>query len=79
MSSVTIDLPDFLKNKIEALAAKEGYSVSQVLASADGEKLAVLMTVDYLRSEAAAVRREDFERFLPAVPNVEPAVEDRLD
>ena len=34
MSKLTIQLPDSLKNMIEALAAKEGYSVSQFLASA---------------------------------------------
>jgi glutamine synthetase type III len=59
-----------LKKTIEALAAKEGYSVSQFLASAAGEKLAVVMTIDYLRREAAAGRREDFEKYLAAVPDV---------
>jgi len=43
MSTVTIELPDSLKQSIEELAAKEGYSVSQFLASAAGEKLAVVM------------------------------------
>jgi hypothetical protein len=46
---------------IEELAAREGFSVSQFLASAAGEKLAVVMTIDYLRREAAAGRREDFQ------------------
>ena len=63
----------------EALAAKEGYSVGQFLASAAGEKLAVVLTVDYLRREAAAGRREDFEKYLAAVPDVEPPEDDRLD
>ena len=53
MSTLTIQLPESLKNTIEALAAKEGYSVSQFLASAAGEKLAVVMTMNYLRDEAA--------------------------
>jgi len=79
MSTLTIQLPDSLKNRIEALAAKEGYSVSQFLASAAGEKLAVVLTMDYLRHEAAAGRREDFERYLAAVPDVAPAETDRLD
>ena len=42
MSTLTIELPESLKKSIEALAAKEGYSVSQFLASAAGEKLAVV-------------------------------------
>jgi hypothetical protein len=79
MSTLTIQLPESLKKNIETLAAKEGYSVSQFLASAAGEKLAVVMTLDYLRREAAAGRREDFEKFLAAVPDTAPPEHDRLD
>ena len=73
---LTVDLPDALKKSIEALAAKEGYSVSQFLASAAGEKLAAIMTMDYLRREASAGRREDFERYLAIVPDVPPQAGD---
>ena len=79
MSTLTIQLPDALKKHIEAIAAKEWYSVSQFLASAAGEKLAVIMTMDYLRREAAAGRRADFEKYLSAVPDVAPPENDRLD
>jgi hypothetical protein len=79
MSSVTIQLPESLKKQIEALAAKEGYTVSQFLASAAGEKLAVMLTMDYLRREADAGRRADFERYLATVPNVTPPDNDRID
>jgi predicted transcriptional regulator len=78
MSTVTVQLPESLKKKIEELAAKEGYSVSQFLASAAGEKLAVVLTMDYLRREAAAGRREDFEKYLASVPDVAPAAQDSL-
>lgn len=78
MSTLTIELPDSLKQSIEELAAKEGYSVSQFLASAASEKLAVIMTMDYLRREAASGRREDFEHYLNAVPDVVPLKDDRL-
>ncbi len=79
MSTLTIELPEWLKNRIEALAAREGYSVSQFLVSAAGEKLAVVLTIDYLRREAAAGRREAFDKYLAAVPNVAPSDNDRLD
>lgn len=79
MSTLTIELPESLKKSIEALAAREGYSVSQFLASAAGEKLAVSLTMDYLRREAEAGRREDFEKYLAAVPAVAPAENDRID
>ncbi len=78
MSTLTIELPDSLKESIEELAAKEGYSVSQFLASAASEKLAVVLTMDYLRREAASGRREDFERYLSAIPDAEPLESDRL-
>jgi len=72
MSELIIQIPDSLKHNIEELAEREGYSVSQFLASAAGEKLAVLMTIDYLKREAASGRREDFEHYLKAVPDTEP-------
>ncbi len=78
MSTLTIELPDSLKKSIEELASKEGYSVSQFLASAAGEKLAVVLTMDYLRREAASGRREDFEHYLEAAPDTVPAEDDRL-
>ena len=78
MSTLTIQLPDSLRKTIEARAAKEGYSVSQFLASAAGEKVAVVLTMDYLRREAGAGRREDFERYLAAVPDVPPLPGDEL-
>ena len=78
MTKLTIELPESLKRYIEALAAKEGNTVSQFLASAAGEKLAVMQTMDYLRREAEAGRREDFDKYLAAVANAEPADDDRL-
>ncbi len=56
MSTLTVQIPESLKKRIEELAAKEGFSVGQFLASAAGEKLAVMLTMDYLRQEAAAGR-----------------------
>lgn len=79
MSTLTVELPDSLKKGIETLAAAEGYSASQFVASAASEKLAVVMTMDYLRCEASAGRREDFEKYLAAVPDVPPADDDRID
>lgn len=79
MARLSIEIPDSLEHSIEQLAAREGYSVSQFLASAAGEKLAVMMTIDYLRREAASGRREDFDHYLTAVPNVTPEEADKLE
>ncbi len=78
MSSVTVELPDSPQRSIEALAALEGYTLAQFLATAAGEKLAVLLTVDFLKREAAAGRRDDFDRYLAAVSDAPVAETDRI-
>jgi hypothetical protein len=79
MSALTIRLPDSLHRKIRDLAKEEGISLNQFMATAAAEKMAALMTIDYLKSEAALASREDFDSFLAAVPISEPLPEDRLD
>jgi hypothetical protein len=78
MSTLKVELPDSVKKQIEELAAKEGYSPSQFIASAATEKLAVILTMEYLRREAAAGRRGDFEKYLGAVPDAPPVQGDEL-
>ncbi len=78
MSSVTIDIPESLKHRIEALAAAEGYSLEQFLAAAAGEKLSVVLTMEYLKREAAAGHRDAFDHYLAAVPDAEPPASDRI-
>lgn len=77
MSNVTLALPDSLRRSIEALALAEGYSLEQFLTAAAGEKLSVLLTMDYLKREAAAGRREAFEHYLQSVPDGDPSPTDR--
>ena len=77
MSKLTVELPESLQRSIAALAKQEGYSVDQFLATAAAEKMAAMRTVEYLRAEAAKGRREDFDRFLAAVPKREPIDTDR--
>ncbi len=78
MHALTVQFPDSLHRSIQTLAKEEGYSVDQFLASAAAEKMAAMMTLDYLRREAAQGRREDFEEFLAAVPHRQPEESDRL-
>jgi hypothetical protein len=78
MTKLTVEFPEPLRRRIAALAEQEGYSVDQFLATAAAEKMAALQTLEHLRREAASGKREDFERFLAAVPRREPAETDRL-
>ena len=75
---LSVRLPDSIRRRVEALAEREGISVEQFIASATGEKLAVWVSLDYLRQEAALGRREDLERYLAAVPDTEPEESDRV-
>ncbi len=79
MTSLTVEIPEAVRKQIEAIGTTEGFTVSQFLASAAGEKLAVWLTMDYLRDEARAGRREDFERFMNAVPQVPPVDGDEIE
>lgn len=70
MTALTVRLPNSVHAKIRELAARDEISVNQFIASAAAEKLASMLTLDYLRQEAAQGRRQDFERYLAAIPDV---------
>ena len=70
MTALTVRLPNSVHAKIRELAARDDISVNQFIASAAAEKLASMLTLDYLRHEAASGRHEDFERYLKAIPDV---------
>ena len=73
MSAVTVELPNSLHRKLEELAEKEGISLSQFLATAAAEKMSALETFENILREAKKRdTRKAFEKFLQAVPDVEP-------
>ena len=78
MNALTVELPDWLHSGIKTLAEQEGCTINQFLTSAAAEKMAAMKTLDYLRREAAEGKREDFERFLAAVPHRKPEETDRM-
>lgn len=76
MTALTVRLPNSVHAKIRELAACDEISVNQFIASAAAEKLASMLTLDYLRQEAVQEgRREDFERYLAAVQDVPDAAD----
>ncbi|MCS6936888.1 MAG: type II toxin-antitoxin system HicB family antitoxin [Candidatus Bipolaricaulota bacterium] len=78
MSALSIRLPHSLHKQLRELAKREGASINQLVTSAVAEKLAALMTVEYLKERAQRGSRERFERVLAKVPDVEPEDWDRL-
>jgi hypothetical protein len=78
MSKLDVDIPESLKQAVMAAAVEQGISLDQLVTLAVAEKLSALRTVEFLREEGRAGRRERFDRFLAAVPDREPAETDRL-
>ncbi|HXU46170.1 MAG TPA: YlcI/YnfO family protein [Thermoanaerobaculia bacterium] len=78
MSTLSLRLPDSLHRTLRELAKREGVSMNQLISSAAGEKVAAILTVDYLEERAARGSREKFEAVLAKVPDVEPEARDRL-
>ncbi|MGR8952038.1 MAG: hypothetical protein ACU83V_06465, partial [Gammaproteobacteria bacterium] len=78
MTQVSIELPDSLFKGAEKLAKIEKISLEQLITSALGEKMAALMTEDYLAQRAKRGNSEAFLSVLDQAPDVEPNEEDRL-
>ena len=74
MTALTVRLPNSVHQKVRELAERDEISVNQFIAAAVSEKMASVMTLDYLKLEAAKGSRCDFDRFMSLVPNV-PAME----
>ena len=70
MTAITIRLPNSVHQKIKELAARDEVSVNQFIASAASEKMASVLTLDYLKAEAAKGKRSDFDHYLSMVPDV---------
>ena len=69
MTALTVRLPNSVHQKVKELAQRDDISVNQFIAAAVSEKMASVMTLDYLKSEAAKGSRSDFDHFMSAIPN----------
>src|SRR5947209_7296791 len=78
MSTLSIRLPNSLHRQVRQCAEREGTSINQLIASAVAEKLAALMSVEYLEARAKRGSRKGFEAILRGIPDVEPEDFDRL-
>ena len=70
MSALTIRLPNSVHQKIKELAERDQISVNQFIASAAAEKMASVLTLDYLKAEAARGDRGSFDHYLGRVPDM---------
>ena len=78
MSTLSLRLPDSLHNQIRVLAKRDGVSINQLIASAAAEKVAALLTEEYLEERANRGSRKRYDAALARVPDVAPRPEDTL-
>jgi hypothetical protein len=78
MSALSLRLPKSMYEQMRELSQEEGISMNQFVLLAIAEKIATLMTVEYLETRAGRGSREKFLTVLAKAPDVEPEEYDRL-
>lgn len=78
MSTLSLRLPESLHKELRELSKREGISINQLAAAALGEKMAVLMTQDYLEEKAKRGSRKKFDQALTKVKDGKPESRDQL-
>jgi len=78
MNSLSIRLPNYLHEKVRELAERENVSINQFISLALAEKIAALMTEEYIEKRAARANKDSFEAAMKKVADREALDEDRL-
>jgi hypothetical protein len=78
MSTLSLRLPESIHRHLKTLAEREGISINQLINSAVAEKLAALMTEEYLQERAERGSRRKLRSVLAKVPDVEPEKKDQM-
>jgi uncharacterized protein (DUF1778 family) len=78
MSTLSLRIPNSLHEQIRQLAKREGISINQFVASAAAEKMAALLTEEYIEERAKRASSKKFQKVLKKIPDVEPEDYDRI-
>ena len=78
MSTLSLRLPESLHRQLRELARRDGVSINQMISTAVAEKIACLMTEEYLGARSARGSRGGFERVLSKVRDIPPDEEDKV-
>jgi hypothetical protein len=78
MSTLSLRLPDSLHRKVKELAEQDDISINQFIATAVAEKMAALLTLDYLADRAQYGSRTAFDRVLAKIPARPPLPGDEI-
>jgi hypothetical protein len=79
MSTLSLRLPNSIHQQLRELARREGVSINQLISTAVAEKVAALLTVDYLERRARRGNRPAFDQALTDVPDTEPLESDQIE
>ena len=72
MTNLNVSVPDSIYQQVATLAQKDQLTLDQFVANALVEKMAALLTEDYLAQRAARADRQKFLEVMGKVPDVEP-------
>ncbi len=78
MSTLSLRIPNSLHEQIRHMAKKEGISINQFIASAAAEKMAALLTEEYIEKRAKRASRKKFQAVLDKGADVPPEDHDRI-
>ncbi|RUM71509.1 MAG: toxin-antitoxin system HicB family antitoxin [Sulfurovum sp.] len=78
MKTMSLRMPDYLKNAINDVCTNEKISLNQFILNALSEKVSALQTLDIIEQRAKRASKESFLDALSKVPSVEPDKRDRL-
>ena len=78
MSTLSLRLPDSIHRHIKEIAKREGVSINQFISTAVSEKIAAIMTEEYLTSRATKAKKGTLKNILDKVPDREPMPGDEL-
>lgn len=78
MSTLSLRIPKSLHEQLRQLAQCEGISINQFIASAAAEKMAAILTEEYIERRAKRASSKKFQKILKKVPDVEPEEYDRI-
>ena len=78
MSTLSLRLPESIHRKLSEVAEREGVSMNQLISSAVAEKLAALMTEEYLHQRAQRASKAKFDAMLAKIPATPPIEGDEL-
>jgi hypothetical protein len=78
MTTISLRLPESLHRQAREAAEREGISINQLIATSLAEKMAALMTGEYLEARARRGSRRKFERVLKTVKYRKPQASDEL-